>query len=1071
MTSIGEGDEQESAQTSPDSSAVIDEAFPDSSAIEDDAIDITPGLDIEPEVEPRLGIKRGAKISIPFGPAQGPSAANQAKNQPPPNSQSLRIDTAVTDREGENGFAPDSLSLSQLKKLVTEMPKQKQVEYAFKYADTDTLQNEIEEWFPYTDYERQLVLACKRQFQRIYTEVPWTRSSVLRRKKCLNRLVEYVESSSQEQRVDALLSICYIAQGVYGETRSTEHQLHWIKENCKLLRQTSILDPLWSLIRMRISREWDDREPHEDDMARQVDRRELRFCLTILYLMLETGRDDERFCEEVAGLEPNISIFLIENVAKLRWEDAPGVPLLSLLLLLWKILLCILGTSEQLRKTKGLRIALTEGAYEDGPPTTKDQPAELPRKTTRIKPEGLPKEKDVGELESSSLTSLSSYSKITASPLDYHNFRQELLHKYPAYNAPAVPSFVTKSLVASPNGELAPPTVLTASTTPSILNQPVHIATPAPSPPPSPVAGKGGKKHNYQTNNNFPFLYPPTALGGWKDGWANMNSNDVGVPTSIREGGDLFRSRVRVSPALQQLAEEKERFLKSERGWTGVESEIRTDTEKISYTPDKFKDKQKEIQILERIDSIYRDALPFLQSFVIVLLKITLANMSIANPPVPQNSSTVGDKKDDEAGNVGILGDALELDGVAFMSMEELDKLRNKEIMSKVTGCLFLTLLKWFRVSHVLKFEYLSQLLLDSNFLPLMLKIYSHQEVTASVATIADKKDFSQHTVPVPQPRNIVQSDSSDDAVPPPIMRIRRVNTEPEPSLTQKVENSDEPTIITEFSWRNFFTTINFLRVMQKVCKSKPHRNLMLVQYKSSAILRKPLKVPQDEMRLYSLKLFKGQVPFCGRKWRQSNMRVITSIYLYCRPELRDDWLAAQDVDSDVEEAMPQEQALRGLTHFYNLHHYPQSMTLMGFDPNLLADERNFFTRELEKIDWGPTMADQDLEGDEMRPPKEPRGAVARLKERRKNRAKTSSKAAKSPDVQARAFAKGGPNEFEDLQTFGEWQMKQLSDPAQARETVHEAPRRRRARRPVERENKETDNALEQNGGQSSKLD
>lgn len=111
----------------------------------------------------------------------------------------------------------------------------------------------------------------------------------------------------------------------------------------------------------------------------------------------------------------------------------------------------------------------------------------------------------------------------------------------------------------------------------------------------------------------------------------------------------------------------------------------------------------------------------------------------------------------------------------------------------------------------------------------------------------------------------------SDDAAPPPIMRIRRASTQPEPaSAKPKSENGDEPTIITEFSWRNFFTTINFLRVMQKICKGKPHRNLMLVQYKSSTLLKKPLKVPQEEMRLYSLKLYKGQVPFCGRKWRQS---------------------------------------------------------------------------------------------------------------------------------------------------------------------------------------------------------
>ena len=33
-------------------------------------------------------------------------------------------------------------------------------------------------------------------------------------------------------------------------------------------------------------------------------------------------------------------------------------------------------------------------------------------------------------------------------------------------------------------------------------------------------------------------------------------------------------------------------------------------------------------------------------------------------------------------------------------------------------------------------------------------------------------------------------------------------------------------------------------------------------------------------------------------------MRVITSIYLHCRPALRDDWLAGSDIDAEVEEAL-----------------------------------------------------------------------------------------------------------------------------------------------------------------------
>ena len=37
-----------------------------------------------------------------------------------------------------------------------------------------------------------------------------------------------------------------------------------------------------------------------------------------------------------------------------------------------------------------------------------------------------------------------------------------------------------------------------------------------------------------------------------------------------------------------------------------------------------------------------------------------------------------------------------------------------------------------------------------------------------------------------------------------------------------------------EYSWRNFFTTINFLKVLQKMTKHRSHRTFMLQQYKSS---------------------------------------------------------------------------------------------------------------------------------------------------------------------------------------------------------------------------------------------
>lgn len=219
-----------------------------------------------------------------------------------------------------------------------------------------------------------------------------------------------------------------------------------------------------------------------------------------------------------------------------------------------------------------------------------------------------------------------------------------------------------------------------------------------------------------------------------------------------------------------------------------------------------------------------------------------------------------------------------------------------------------------------------------------------------------------------------------DDAAPPPIRRIRSPTAgQGESALQQQQSNIPLPgpgapaqnnpparpevdelgypvnplphEPITDFSRRNFYSLINYLRVMQKICKHKAHRNLLMVQYKSSNILRKSLKVPQQELRLYTLKIFKNQVPYCGRKWRQTNMRVITAVYLHCRPELRDEWLAGSDVDAEVEEALPLEQALRSLTHWFNVQRYPEKMG-SEVSQEAMREERDFFLRELDKVDW-----------------------------------------------------------------------------------------------------------------------
>ena len=90
-------------------------------------------------------------------------------------------------------------------------------------------------------------------------------------------------------------------------------------------------------------------------------------------------------------------------------------------------------------------------------------------------------------------------------------------------------------------------------------------------------------------------------------------------------------------------------------------------------------------------------------------------------------------------------------------SLDEIDVIRHREITSKAVGAILLLLLKWFKVSRayfmsdnrtelivvtdVMKFHHLGQLLLDSNCLLLILKMFGLQEVSVTVASKHDSPE------------------------------------------------------------------------------------------------------------------------------------------------------------------------------------------------------------------------------------------------------------------------------------------------------------------------------------------
>jgi len=139
--------------------------------------------------------------------------------------------------------------------------------------------------------------------------------------------------------------------------------------------------------------------------------------------------------------------------------------------------------------------------------------------------------------------------------------------------------------------------------------------------------------------------------------------------------------------------------------------------------------------------------------------------------------------------------------------------------------------------------------------------------------------------------------------------------------------------------WRNFFTSINLLRVLQMITKRKLHRILALVQWKTSAVLKRILRVNHIGIQLYALKLLKSQIPFLGKKWKSSNMRIITSIYLNLRPDIQDDYLC-NDNEVDVDDALYQEQQLRNIIAHYHKRMFPKITIDSENDNNSNSDNQ-----------------------------------------------------------------------------------------------------------------------------------
>lgn len=297
-----------------------------------------------------------------------------------------------------------------------------------------------------------------------------------------------------------------------------------------------------------------------------------------------------------------------------------------------------------------------------------------------------------------------------------------------------------------------------------------------------------------------------------------------------------------------------------------------------------------------------RSILPASQSVVVVLLKHLLATVTATTP----------------ADASGVPPNEANAQSSTPSTIEELDVTRHREITSKAVSGILLLLLKWLKASHIMKFQHLALLLIDSNALLLLLKLLGFADLPTLVAHRNDKDELDLF--------NYCETHfalGGGGGSP-------RAPTGPSAAVVRTAPSGEDVEMMTDYSWRNFYYVLNFVRILHQLTKQRPARITLLVQYKASQILKRMLRVPHPRLQLEILKVIKSQVPLCGRKWRQLNMKTITAIYLNCKPELRDEWLAAADIDVEIEESQAAEAALRSLVRFYHQQHYLRHVGAQG---------------------------------------------------------------------------------------------------------------------------------------------
>lgn len=762
-----------------------------------------------------------------------------------------------------------------------------------KCEDADCIENELEEFYSYVEApqivdNRSMWLHWAREkwsLLKLPPDVPvgaWKALNLRFRRRVLQHLLDSLDLQDTVARTVASHALLYHLQGSFGETETENEQIGLIRENVQIVYELGGLEDIYVACKRACWRHnWLSGLP---DFVPEKD--------TLSDAKLLTPHDKAEYLESM-NVEITTHFSQMYTVIEvMRGEFSLGYTLMTLdppiPVYFFDVIASLREKSIRGFPVKKL-ILLTWKSLLASIGGYKDHIRCKEGVRTR---EGLSPKTNFAR-------------KAPVSPLDMRQFQMELMAKYPTLAeqqgsglfAGITISEAMSSLPNHSNGN-------EQSDEPQLVAEEERIAVAKSATMPPPL--KPGRQ-KFQTDQSKPFVLPFASVKKGKD-----------VPHGIQEATALYCKHLYINTGAWQTWCVRQEYLNEACGSHDASvAKLRHELETLhaQQSPESRLSAEDEMR-LAWIEEIYKRLLPSLQSAIIVLLKLVLATTT------PMSTSSAFSR---------LVSEGTPPEQAPSPTLEDVDIMRHREILNKGVSSLLILCLQWFKVSHVLKFEYFAQVLLDSNVILLILKLFGLQEVNHSVRSRCEVHPFGLFEY-----CRLVGHDNSSCTPQQLLDQISlRVGDvwEQYPNDPQRLRHTDPYTKkYGPFSWRNIATASNFNRVLYQVCKSKLHRILLLVQYKSSAILKRSLPVENKELELCVLKLLKCQIPYCGRKWRQSNMRIITQIYLRCRPDLREDWPGGSDLDAEVDASLPEEQTLRTLIKFYNRSRYRFNAHIAGTD-------------------------------------------------------------------------------------------------------------------------------------------